>query len=424
MPSKKPSTATKVIFAILVPLLLASLATQLAQGQKFRVLHTFAGSDGYGPVGQLVRDSAGNLYGVASAGGSGTCTGQSGCGTAFKLDGTGKQVWVHSFQNAAGQDPGAGLLRDSSGNLYGTTIYGGDTACGDPLGCGTVFELNKSGKEKVLYKFTGDPDGWFPGGPLVRDGAGNLYGITQLGGTTGLGAIFKIDASGKETILYSFTGGSDGCFPDAGVILDAAGNLYGVAPQGGAGFCNSGLGVVYELDTTGKQTVLHTFGGGDGAYPSSVLLFDSAGNLYGTTQAGGSSIVCGGGCGTVFELSPDGDGSWTENVLYSFCSLSSCADGEEPIAGPLARDAGGGLYGTTYFGGANPNCNGDACGAVFKLDTTGKETVLHSFTGGSDGANPLAGLTMDSTGNLYGATVFGGNPACKGGCGVVFKLAP
>jgi uncharacterized repeat protein (TIGR03803 family) len=316
------------------------------------------------------------------------------------------------------------LLLDPSGNLYGTTVYGGDTACGDPLGCGTVFELNKSGREKVLYKFTGDPDGLYPGGPLVRDGAGNLYGITQLGGTAGLGTVFKIDINGKETILYSFTGGSDGCAPDAGLILDAAGNLYGVAPQGGAGFCNSGLGVVYELDMTGKQTVLHTFGGGDGAFPSSVLLLDSAGNLYGTTQAGGGSIVCGGGCGTVFELSPDGRGDWTESVLYSFCSLSSCADGEEPIAGPLARDDAGNLYGATEFGGkSSAQCNG-TCGVVFMLDTAGVETVLHSFTGGGDGAIPRSGFPMDSTGNLYGATVFGGNPACKSGCGVVFEIAP
>lgn len=209
--------------------------------------------------------------------------------------------------------------------------------------------------------------------------------------------------------------------------LDVKGNLYGVANQGGSGFCNSGLGVVFELDSTGTLTVLHTFSGGDGAYPYSVLLFDDVGNLYGMTESGGSSAVCGGGCGTIFELSPDESGGWSERVLYSFCSLSECADGEEPGTGPLVLDASGNLYGTTYFGGSS-GCSRSGCGVVFELSPAGKEAALHSFTGGADGKFPVAGLVMDDVGNLYGTTQAGADLACAAGygagCGIVFRLTP
>jgi uncharacterized repeat protein (TIGR03803 family) len=413
--------------AFLMHLLALTIAPIPAQAQTFKVLHTFKGPDGSFPTGSLVRDSVGNLYGTTSGGGSGGCGGY-GCGTVFKMMPTGKEVWLYSFKGINQIDPSAGLLLDAAGNLYGTTVFGGTITqtCGGVQagGCGTTFKVDKTGKGTVRYKFKGTPDGYFPESVLVEDGAGNLYGTTSSGGAGSLGAVFKINTTGMETVLYSFTGGSDGCFPGPGVVLDAAGNLYGVAKQGGIAFCNSGYGVVFKVDTAGNQTVLHTFGRGDGAYPDSVLLFDSSGNLYGTTLAGGSSIVCGGGCGTVFELSPD-NGSWTETVLYSFCSLSDCADGEEPPVGPLVRDSGGNLYGTTIFGGAYRNCNGDACGVVFKLDSTGKETVLHSFTGGADGAFPFAGLTMDSFGNLYG-TAWQGGATCFTSytCGVVFKVTP
>ena len=181
---------------------------------------------------------------------------------------------------------------------------------------------------------------------------------------------------------------------------------------GGAGFCNSGRGVVFKVDARGRETVVHTFGGSDGANPDSTLLLDSQGNLYGTTANGGSSGCGGTGCGAVFELSKNE----TETVLYAFCSLSNCADGEEPV-GPLVSDSSGNLYGTTYFGGATDN------GVVFKLSTNGNETVLHGFTGGADGASPAAGLTMDSSGNLYGTTQ-GGGATCYTSftCGVVFKI--
>jgi uncharacterized repeat protein (TIGR03803 family) len=403
-----------------------------AQSYKFKILHTFHGNDGAGPIGQLVRDTIGNLYGVAAIGGMGKCqsNGQRiGCGTAFKMDNSGKMMWVHSFNGAHGYEPQAGLFRDAAGNLYGTTVDGGranNHIC--PSGCGLVFKLDKLGRqETVLHEFTGPPDGYFPESLLAHDSKGNLYGVTYIGGKGGVGTVFKINTAGRESILYNFTGGSDGCFPRSGVVLDSVGNLYGVASQEGDGFCNSGLGVVFEIDTSGNETVLHTFGGGDGAYPSSILLFDSEGNLYGTTQGGGDGSACDyqGGCGTVFRLSPQGDGSWSETVLYNFCSLSGCVDGLNP-GGDLVRDKAGNLYGTAD-GGTNRNCNGEGCGVAFKLDTGGNETVLHSFTGGTDGAFPWLNA-MDATGSLYGAALQGGDANCHingiPGCGVVFKITP
>jgi len=426
MQSKKPYSTAKMVFAVFVMFLLASaVGPGQAQAQKFKVLHTFHGRDGGGPDGLLVRDAGGNLYGTTAGGGTGKCS-SLGCGTAFKLNKAGKQVWSYSFKGGNGYAPVAGLLRDAAGNLFGTTLYGGDTKCVPPEGCGTVFRLDKAGRgETVLHKFTGQPDGFFPEALLAEDPAGNLYGTAYVGGSYGVGAVFKIDSSGKEKILYSFTGGSDGCYPYPGVILDATGNLYGVALEGGDGFCNSGYGVVFEVNAAGSATVLHTFGGSDGANPSSALLFDSKGNLYGTTAYGGSSSGCGdSGCGTVFELSPESGGGWSEKVLYSFCSVTNCTDGERPLRGPLVRDSVGNLYGTTVFGGNINLCNG-SCGVVFKLDTAGKETVLHTFTGGSDGAVPFAGLVMDGQGGLYGTAEEGG-ATCYGSytCGVVFKITP
>jgi uncharacterized repeat protein (TIGR03803 family) len=426
MRSKQFRSAAKAIFAILITVLLASVvAVQPAQARKFKVLHTFHGPNGNGPAGVLTRDSAGNLYGTTEAGGTGKC-GNFGCGTAFKLNKSGKQVWLHSFDVADGEEPSAGLLRDQVGNLYGTTYLGGDTKCTPPYGCGTVFKLDPNGEEKLLYRFTGTPDGWFPESLLARDSQGNVYGTTVEGGENSSGTIFRVDKHGKESVLHSFTGGSDGCLPGPGLIADAAGNLYGVAGGGGSGLCDQGYGVVFKLDTANNLTVLHTFGFSDGAYPGSVLLFDQAGNLYGTTEGGGSSACGVEGCGAVFELSPQQDGSWKETMLYAFCSESGCADGEEPGTGPLVRDSSGNIYGTTYFGGMSRNCNGGSCGVVFKLDTTGKETVLHSFGGGGDGATPVAGLIRDAAGNLYGTAQTSGDNACNPpeGCGTVFKIIP
>jgi uncharacterized repeat protein (TIGR03803 family) len=413
----------------LMTLLLASVAHAQTQATKFKVLHTFHGKDGSFPTGTLVRDSSGNIYGTTGGGGTGGCDGY-GCGTVFKMNNAGKEIWLYSFKGASQIDPTAGLLRDASGNLYGTTENGGKITktCGGVQGggCGTVFRVDKNGQGTTLYKFKGTPDGYFPQALLVKDSAGNLYGTSYLGGVDGIGAVFKLDANGKETILHSFAGppegGGDGAFLYEGVIRDTAGNLYGVTAAGGA----SGAGTVFKVDSSGSETLLYSFSGGsDGGDPDSVLLLDSQGNLYGTTANGGSSDVCDGGCGTVFELSPQSGGNWAETVVYSFCSLENCADGQQPVGGPLVKDSVGNIYGNTIFGGSYRNCNGDSCGVIFKLDTAGKETVLHSFTGGADGAFPVAGLTLDSSGNLYG-TAWQGGAKCFTSytCGVVFKITP
>jgi len=429
MRSNKPFSVAKPISMILMTLLLASVAHAQTQATKFKVLHTFHGKDGSFPTGTLVRDSSGNIYGTTGGGGTGGCDGY-GCGTVFKMTKEGKEVWLYSFKGTNQIDPSAGLLRDANGNLYGTTENGGKITktCGGVQGggCGTVFRVDKNGQGTTLYKFKGTPDGYFPQALLVKDSAGNLYGTSYLGGVDGIGAVFKLDANGKETILHSFAGppegGGDGAFLYEGVIRDTAGNLYGVTAAGGA----SGAGTVFKVDSSGSETLLYSFSGGsDGGDPDSVLLLDSQGNLYGTTANGGSSDVCDGGCGTVFELSPQSGGNWAETVVYSFCSLENCADGQQPVGGPLVKDSVGNIYGNTIFGGSYRNCNGDSCGVIFKLDTAGKETVLHSFTGGADGAFPVAGLTLDSSGNLYG-TAWQGGAKCFTSytCGVVFKITP
>ena len=249
----------------------------------------------------------------------------------------------------------------------------------------------------VLHTFTG-ADGESPLG-LIRDPRGDLYGVTQLGGVSGQGVVFKLDTTG-ETVLYSFTGGADGAYPTIGLVQDAAGNLYGTTAGGASPF-----GEVFKLDTTGTETVLHNFGGLRGGNPASALIRDADGNFYGTTWRGGSA-----GYGVVFKL----DSTGAETVLYNF---TGGADGGKPYA-PLIRDASGNLYGTTSGGGIKPQICRLGCGVVFKLDTTGTETVLHSFTGGADGTNPSTGLIRDSAGNLYGTTPTGG----ESGWGIAFEV--
>ena len=304
-----------------------------------------------------------------------------------------------------GNDPQAvRLIADKSGDLYGTAVQGGAS------GNGVVFKLDQTGNETVLYSFTGGTDGASPFAGLVKDASGNLYGTTAFGGlhpgSQGFGVVFKLDPAGNETVLHTFNY-ADGANPYDPVILDAAGNLYGTTFSGGY----YGDGTVFKLDTAGNETVLHSFSGHtDGANPYSGLIGDSAGNLYGTTEYGGDLSGCSRkGCGVVFKLSPAGKGT----VLYVFTGGS---DGANPRA-PVIRDAAGNLYGTTWAGGLLPENNG----TVFKLDTAGSETVLYTFPGGAalEGVNPWAGLTMDSAGNLYGTTNHAGG-ACF--CGTVFEL--
>ncbi len=297
-------------------------------------------------------------------------------------------------------------------------------ACGGGAGGGTGTTTPPppviTYSERQLYSFGQAPDGNYPAN-MVFDALGNLYGTTTQGGTYGAGTVFKLTPNGgqwTETVLYSFCPAQncpDGAQPSSSLVFDSAGNLYGTAPQGGA-YAGSpvnnyaGMGVVFELtpqqDGTWAETVLHSFGSGtDGRAPMAGLIFDKAGNLYGTTYQGGTGPQCLVGCGTVFELSPGANG-WTENVLYNFCSQIGCPDGENPTGGVIV-DAAGNLYGTTPGGGLS-----QTLGIVFELTpgTNGHwtESVLYEFQGGgADGYSPVGALVQDGSGNLYGATEFG-----------------
>jgi uncharacterized repeat protein (TIGR03803 family) len=406
--------------------------TQVALAQTESVLYSFCGisncADGSDPDGNLILDGTGNFYGTTAAGGivGGLCQ-SFGCGTVFELTTSGTLKILYNFSATPdGEGPMGGLVRDSKGNLYGITGYGGNAGgvCGTS-GCGTVFELVKTGPtytEKVLYAFTGGTDGANPGSGLVRDTGGNLYGTTLGGGGSGCssgagcGTVFKITSAGNEEVLYSFTGNDDGATPSASLILDAAGNLYGTTAYGGSfgGGCTSlGCGVVFKVTPAGQEVVLYAFkGGADGQSPLAPLGRDGRGNLYGTTSTGGdvSNIECSvgeNGCGVVFELTEKG----VLRTLYTFTGYP--LDGQHPLAG-LVRDKQGNLYGTTDWGGPSND------GTVFKVTPSGVETVLHGFIGGSDGLNPHGSLVLDAKGNLCGTALYGG----AFGDGVLFKVIP
>jgi uncharacterized repeat protein (TIGR03803 family) len=329
---------------------------------------------------------------------------------------------LYSFTGTPdGGQPFGTLIADPDGNLYGVTTWGGIADQG------TVYELPATGGETVLYSFTGGSDGRAPAGSLLRDASGNLYGTTASGGDLnacsgydGCGVVFELSPLGKEKVLYAFMGASDGWGPSSGLIRDAEGNLYGTTSNGGDLACNSGhgCGVVFKVDLAGKETVLHTFTGPpDGALPLAGVVLDADGDLYGTTYIGGDGSACGGeGCGVVFEIDAQGN----ETLLHSF---TGGTDGGFPAYGALIRDSGGNLYGTTSWGGDLSCPGGSGCGVVFRLDPAGNETVLQAFDLG-DGGYPLAGVIRDASGNLYGTTSAGGSSrgTCAGGCGMVFEL--
>jgi uncharacterized repeat protein (TIGR03803 family) len=419
------------------------------------VLYTFqGGSDGGNPNGNLIFDSSGNLYGVTEFGGGGSCStnGGTGCGTVFELSPNGSGGWtetiLYSFQGGNdGAQPSAGLIFDQVGNLYGTTLAGGSHSSG------TAFEVSPNGSggwtESVLYSFGtngGADDGEQPEG-LVFDKSGNLYGPTLAGGNTlcdhdqaqSCGTVFELTPNGSggwtETVIYTFpSGGAPGYAPNPGLIFDQSGNLYGTAQDGGAYDCmgSGGCGTVFEISPNGGGSwtgnLLYSFqGGSDGQFPLAGVTFDQSGNLYGTSLAGSG---CNGfGCGTVFELSPNGSGGWTKTILYTFESSSS--DGENPMA-ELIFDQGGNLYSTTSRGGGGDCFSNTGCGTVFELSPNGSggwaETILYSFQGGADGdeANePHSGVTFDQSGHLYGTTSAGGGTGCVNGygCGVAFEIS-
>ncbi|MGO4885122.1 MAG: choice-of-anchor tandem repeat GloVer-containing protein [Bryobacteraceae bacterium] len=264
--------------------------------------------------------------------------------------------------------------------------------------------LDPSGRETVLYTFTGGADGGYPNG-VILDEQGNLYGTTAFGGSGSLtgqqeGVVFKLDQSGTETVLYSFTGLSDGGNPEAGVIRDAAGNLYGTTVYGGLN-----NGVVFEISAAGTYAVLHSFSTRtDGRLPEAGVVRDAAGNLYGTDEDYGP-----GGGGVVYKLDPAG----AFTVLHAFPDYGAGGGGPNAVT----VDAAGNLYGTTSGGGSSA-CDA-GCGIAFSIDASRNFSILHTFTGESDGAQPYAGLTLDPAGDLYGTTTGGG----QAGAGVLFKVA-
>src|SRR5271157_110097 len=414
MRGKTFSIGLRVALAIFTVTLLVT-STWAATNWSEKVLHSFNnnGTDGALPYAGLIFDAAGNLYGTT------WLAGTYGYGTVFELTPTAGGGWteqvLHSFGNGTdGNQPVAGLIFDAAGNLYSTTVGGGD------YDYGTVFELTPAAgggwTEQVLHSFGNGTDGASPYAGLIFDAAGNLYGTTYLGGTYGYGTVFELTpAAGggwTEQVLYSFDY-TDGAHPEAGLIFDFAGNLYGTTAFGGTGtFRSGGCGTVFELTPTAgggwTEKVLYSFGNSlsDGLGPGG-LIFDAAGNLYGTTAYGGTY-----GGGTVFEVTPAAGGGWTEQVLRSF----NGTDGAFPSAG-LIFDAAGSLYGTASEYGAY----GD--GTVFELTPGGggnwAEQVLHSFNG-TDGDGPGAGLIFDAASNLYGTTSGGGTY----GYGTVFELTP
>jgi hypothetical protein len=485
MKSRTLFNAMAMFAALAITLLLAVSA--LSQNAE-TVPYTFPGGS-HGAIGatQLVSDTAGNLYGTTLSGGNNSTkceiyTGAPGCGVAFKLTpgahGSWKETVLYTFTGGKdGAIPVGGVIFDSAGNLLGTAFVGGNTTSqkcienvgvGLPPGCGVVFKLTPRAhgpwEEEVLYTFTGGSDGARPWSRLILDSHGNVYGTAINGGNTtscsnqfGCGVVFKLRSaakgSWKESVLYTFGGGSDGYLPYGGPTFDSRGNLYGVTYVGGDPSCSSfgspTCGVVFKLTPTRSgpwtETVLHAFtGGSDGSIPLFYVILDSDGNVYGTTIYGGNTSAknCLGGegfdappgCGVVFKLAPRAHGTWEETVLYSF---TGGTDGAFDLA-PLIFDSSGNLYGMTGSGGdlAGPCTFGTeqnaGCGVVFKLKPARKgpwsEKVLYAFTGGADGSSPESNLLFDSAGNIFGITEAGGNTSkCTGnfsglGCGVVFKI--
>jgi uncharacterized repeat protein (TIGR03803 family) len=402
------------------------------------ILHNFCTqancSDGFDPLAGLTEDASGNFYGTVNSGGShpSTCPSPSGCGAVFKLDKAGNYSILYNFCSRTrcidGETPQAGLTIDASGNLYGTTIYGGASHT-DPNanGGGTVFKLDNAGNYTVLYSFcsqTNCADGYLTYAGVIVDSSGNLYGTTTSGGAYGDGTVFKLNSAGTYSVLHNFCSQAncaDGGIPEAGLIVDASDNLYGTAYAGGA----KSAGTLYKLDSTGSFTVLYTFCSAtncsDGAAPLTSLIKDTSGNLFGTTSSGGSGY----GAGTVFKL--DSGGNYT--VLHSFCTLGNCKDGASPRS--LIEDAAGNFYGTTSGGGILPGA-----GTVFWLDGAGDYSNIYYFCsqGGyqcTDGYIPIiappipaGNLVVDSSGNLYGMTSSGGTGITSNDVGVIFKLSP
>jgi uncharacterized repeat protein (TIGR03803 family) len=360
----------------------AGIVYEIEASGKVQGLYAFPPSiGGTNPWAGLTLDAAGSLYGTTQHGG-----GPANAGVVFEISPAGKETVVYTFKGgtADGAEPLTGVVLDAAGNVYGTTSKGG------AHNWGTVYTLTRSGQESILHSFTDGADGGNPTGIAV-DAAGNLYGTASAGGTGSQtdaqeGVVFEIDAAGNFSVLYSFTGLSDGGVPDGGVVLDSAGRIYGTTIYGGAGG-----GVIFRIDTAGAYSVLHTFQGSDGEYPFAGVTLDRGGNVYGTCEAGGPE-----GWGTIYKLTPAGDFS----VVFAF--EEGPAGSGSPMGG-VAVDKAGNLYGALTAGPGYPGGPPGSYGQVYEIDTSGTETVLYSFTGGADGADTVASpVALDGSGHLYG----------------------
>jgi len=414
----------RLALAILATAFVLIAATSSFAADVEKVLVSFSGGihDGSNPQASLIFDRKGNLYGTTETGGSTHCVQLGSCGTVFRLslgsDGQWHKTILHRFAGPDGQYPMGALVQDASGNLYGTTSWGANNGCVflNWIGCGAVFQLspgaNDSWTLNVIHRFTGT-DGANPASTLIFDAAGNLYGTTTSGGASNAGTVFELrrgqnDAWGMS-ILHDFNL-TDGSAPDGRLVFDPAGNLYGTTGAGG----DSSTGTVFRLSpTTGgrwNHTLLYSFLRSGGTDPQNGVILDSAGNLYGITVSSGD--LCGCKYGTVYQLTPGAGDIWTKTTLHTFSS----SDGHSPLG--LVLDAQGNLYGVTFVGGSAND------GTVFELSPssggTWKETQIHVFSG-ADGAGPVGSLIFDSRGNLYGASAYGGSGNNKG---TVFELSP
>ena len=399
------AAALTILMAVIVLVAIPASATK-------KVLFTFTGSDGEAPDGSLIFDQAGNLYGTTSQGGA------NGYGTVFKLspgaNGTWTETVLHSFNRTDGANPEGALIFDRAGNLYGTTSQGGAS-----YGNGTVFELspgaNGSWTETVLFSLDGSLHGSQPFGSLIFDAQGNLYGTAWQGGNYaggciygGCGTVFKLspNSNGKwtGTAIHVFNG-KDGSGPFCNLVFDKAGNLYGTT----SGLLSGYRGTVFKLapgaNAAWSETVLYTFNdsGGDELYAG--LVFDKAGNLYGTTWSGGAFFV-----GSVFKLTPGTSGKWTKTVLHSF----NGKDGSYAYAG-VVFDAAGNLWGTTSGYGSD-------LGSVYELvpglNQQWTIKILQTFRD----IEVNGGVVFDARGNVYSTAFHGGNLACAQGCGEAFEV--
>jgi uncharacterized repeat protein (TIGR03803 family) len=395
------------IFSVIFALALTAWAS------TEKVLWNFkGGSDGSEPWSNyFISDAKGNLYAATAAGGTYSA------GTVFMLSPAGKETVLYEFKgsNGDGAYPHGRLAFDADGEIYGTTQGGGTN------GTGTVYRLSpKSGggwTEKVIYTFSATgADGTAPSAGMTIAADGTMYSTTPDGGAYGAGTVFSLKKTSKgwkQTVIQNLNGSSNGGFPYEGLMMDAAGNLYGAAPTGGT----SGQGVIYRLSLTKKgwvDTVLYSFTGqnGDGAGLYWIdLISDKSGNIYGATSFGGTN-----GTGTVWELVySETKKTYSESILYEF-GASGSGDGNNPYGG-LAMDTKGNLYGTTLYGGPSN------IGTFYKLTKQGKtwkETILHSFVGANDGNEPTGNPYIDATGRLYGMTQTGG----KSNLGIVYRITP